>query len=77
MPTITGPVNLTIPAGTQGGQTFRLKGKGMPKRQKKGTFGDLLTTVKIRVPKQLTTEEIELYEALARLRGIESQKETI
>ncbi|KAA3660373.1 MAG: J domain-containing protein, partial [Chloroflexi bacterium] len=70
VPPITGPVNLTIPAGTQGGQTFRLKGKGMPNLQKKGTFGDLLATVKIRVPKQLTSEESELYEALAHLRGI-------
>ena len=77
VPTITGAVNLTIPAGTQGGQTFRLKGKGMPNLQKKGTFGDLLAIVKIRVPKQLTSEEIELYEALASLRGITPQKEPI
>ncbi|KAA3665299.1 MAG: hypothetical protein DWQ04_01355, partial [Chloroflexi bacterium] len=61
----------------QGGQTFRLKGKGMPSLQKKGTFGDLLATVKIRVPKQLTSEESELYEALAHLRGIATQKEPI
>ncbi len=75
VPTLTGAVNLTIPAGTQGGQTFRLKGKGMPSLQKKGTLGDLLATVKIRVPKQLTSEESELYEALAALRGIATQKE--
>ena len=77
MPTITGPVNLTIPAGTQGGQIIRLKGKGMPRLQKKDTFGDLLATVKIRVPKQLTAEETELYEALANLRGLKTLKESI
>ena len=35
IPTLTGPVQLTIPAGTQNGQTFRLKGKGMPKQRVK------------------------------------------
>ncbi len=75
VPTLTGAVNLTIPAGTQGGQTFRLKGKGMPSLEKKGAFGDLLATVKIRIPKQLTSEESELYETLAALRGIATQKE--
>ena len=76
VPTITGAVNLTIPAGTQGGQTIRLKGKGMPSLQKKGTFGDLLATVKICVPKQLTAEETELYESLANLRGVKTLKES-
>jgi len=75
MPTISGSVHLTIPAGTQGGQTFRLKGKGMPNPQKKDAFGDLLAAVKIRVPKDLTSEEMEHYEALANLRGIAIPKE--
>lgn len=75
VPTLSGSVHLTIPAGTQGGQTFRLKGKGMPGLKQKGTFGDLLTTIKIRIPKMLTPQEHELYEQLAALRGISTRTE--
>jgi curved DNA-binding protein len=76
VPTLTGSVTLTIPAGTQGGQTIRLKGKGMPRRQKE-EWGDLLATVKIRVPKELTVEEKQLYEQLAQLREQIRQTEPI
>lgn len=69
VPTLSGAVKLTIPAGTQGGQTFRLKGKGMPNLKHKNTFGDLLATVNIRVPRQLSDKERTLYEELAKLSG--------
>jgi curved DNA-binding protein len=69
VPTLTGSVKLTIPAGTQGGQTFRLKGKGMPRSKQKDTHGDLLATVNIRVPRQLGDQERTLYEELAKLSG--------
>lgn len=65
VPTLTGPVNLTIPAGTQGGQTIRLKGKGMPQLQNNEIKGDLMTQINIRIPKQLTPEERALYQQLA------------
>ena len=68
VPTMTGPVKLTVPAGTQGGRTFRLKGKGMPKLREKDQYGDLLVSVKIRIPESLSAEERELYEELGRLR---------
>ncbi|MEZ4513430.1 MAG: J domain-containing protein [Chloroflexota bacterium] len=67
VPTLTGPVKLTIPAGTQGGQTFRLKGKGMPTLKQQGDYGDLLATVNIRVPRKLGEKERALYEELAKL----------
>jgi curved DNA-binding protein len=67
VPTLTGPVSLTIPPGTQGGQTFRLKGKGMPHLRQPSHFGDLLATIQIRVPAVLSAEERALYEQLARL----------
>ena len=67
VPTLDGLVNLTIPAGTQGGQTFRLSGKGMPQLRKKDNFGDLLATIKIRVPKELSDKEKSLYEELKSL----------
>jgi DnaJ-class molecular chaperone len=47
VPTLDKPVELTIPAGTNGGRTFRLKGKGFPA---KGGHGDLLATVRIMLP---------------------------
>jgi molecular chaperone DnaJ len=45
------PVSMRIPAGTQSGRTFRVKGKGV--RRKDGTVGDLLVTVNVQVPATL------------------------
>jgi DnaJ-class molecular chaperone len=45
VPTLDGVVELKIPPGTSGGRTFRLKGKGLPKKE--GGAGDLLATVEI------------------------------
>lgn len=67
VPTMTGDVRLKIPAGTQGGQTFRLKGKGMPKLRKKGQYGDLHVMTRIQIPESLTGEEEQLYRQLANL----------
>ena len=67
VPTLTGSVKLTIPAGTQGGRTFRLKGKGMPDLRKRDVFGDLLATVRIIVPEELNVEERSLYTKLAEI----------
>ncbi len=47
VPTLDGPVELAIPAGTNSGRTFRLKGKGL--KAKAGT-GDLMATVRIMLP---------------------------
>ena len=45
------PVKLRIPAGTPNGRTFRIRGKGVPKRD--GSKGDLLVTVEVQVPSAL------------------------
>jgi molecular chaperone DnaJ len=45
------PVSLRIPAGTPSGRTFRVRGKGV--RRKDGTSGDLLVTVAVQVPQEL------------------------
>jgi len=47
VPTLDGAVELAIPAGTNAGRTFRLKGKGFPT---KDATGDLLATVRIVLP---------------------------
>jgi DnaJ-class molecular chaperone len=49
VPTLENPVEITIPAGTSSGRTFRLKGKGFPA---KGGRGDLLATVQIVLPEK-------------------------
>ncbi|MBI3948744.1 MAG: J domain-containing protein [Armatimonadetes bacterium] len=68
VPTLRGKaVRMTVPAGTQGGQTFRLGGLGMPRRTG-GGYGDLLVRVNIAVPRNLSQRERELVEELARAR---------
>ena len=61
-------VELDLPAGIQDGQSFRIPGKG---RQHKGGRGDLILTVRIEIPKNITKEQRELYE---QLREVESKK---
>ena len=67
VPTLTGEVVLTIPAGTQNGRSFRLRGKGMPRLRKSGESGDLYARVKVRLPANLTDRQQELFEELQQL----------
>ncbi|HYG72116.1 MAG TPA: molecular chaperone DnaJ [Actinomycetota bacterium] len=62
VPTLDGPVTMKIPAGTPNGKTFRLKGKGAPR---KGGRGDLLVTVNVEVPRKLSRSEKDLLRQLA------------
>jgi DnaJ-class molecular chaperone len=57
VPTLDGAVELAIPAGTNSGRTFRLKGKGL---KAKGGAGDLLATVRIVLPEGADDELKEL-----------------
>jgi curved DNA-binding protein len=68
VPTLNGNVSLKIPAGTNSGKTFRLRGKGMPDPRKPKQHGNLLATVQIQVPEKLNARERELFEELASLR---------
>lgn len=63
VPTLDGSVTLRVPAGTQNGRTFRVKGRGAPKT--KGGYGDLLATVRVVVPHALSDSERELLEKFA------------
>lgn len=60
--TLDGEVKLRVAPGTQSGQTLRLRGKGLPKN--KNERADLLAEIQVRVPKNLTDEEKELFEKL-------------
>jgi curved DNA-binding protein len=62
--TPNGNVILTIPAGTQPGQTFRLAGRGMSKLKSPQTFGDLFARVKVQLPRQLNSKQRALFEQL-------------
>ncbi|HEY6861905.1 MAG TPA: J domain-containing protein [Pseudolabrys sp.] len=57
VPTLDGAVELAIPAGTNSGRTFRLKGKGL---KAKSGAGDLLATVRIMLPERVDDEFKEL-----------------
>ena len=54
VPTLDGSVTLRVPAGTPCGRTLRVRGKGVTRRDK--TVGDLLVTVDVVVPKDLSAE---------------------
>lgn len=63
--TLAGVVKLTIPAGAQSGQRFRLKGKGLPKTATER--GDLYAELQIAVPRKLSGEEREYFEKLSKV----------
>jgi curved DNA-binding protein len=63
--TLTGSVLLNLPAGTQPGQTFRLAGQGMPNIKNPDNRGDLFVRVKLRIPRNLSPEQRELFQKLA------------
>jgi curved DNA-binding protein len=64
-----GTVVLTIPAGTQPGQSFRLTNRGMPNLRTPSTKGDLFARIKIQIPRSLTPEQRSLFEQLAQMRN--------
>jgi molecular chaperone DnaJ len=64
VPTLDGPVTLRIPPGTASGTTLRVRGRGVPSSGGKKA-GDLLVTVQVDVPKQLTDEQRAALEQLA------------
>lgn len=70
VPTFEGPAALKVPAGTQSGTVFKLKGKGMPVLNTM-TRGDLMARLKITVPQKLSAEQKKKVEELAELLGDE------
>ncbi len=63
-----GEESLAVPAGTQSGKVFRMKGKGVPHVGGRGR-GDLLVNVVVETPTHLTKEQEELLRQLASARG--------
>lgn len=65
--TLEGPVLLNIPAGSQPGQTFRLRGRGMPRLRNPKKHGDLYARLNVHLPAELSDEQRDLFEQLAKL----------
>ncbi|MDH3425390.1 MAG: DnaJ domain-containing protein [Acidimicrobiia bacterium] len=61
VPTLGDPVKVRVPAGSTTGKTFRVRGKGVSTKE---MIGDLLVTVEVAVPKDLSPEEQNLLEQL-------------
>jgi molecular chaperone DnaJ len=68
IPTLEGPVEIAIPAGTQNGQSFRLAGRGMPD-VRGGRRGDQYVVVQVVVPKDLNPEQKALLRKVGGLTG--------
>ena len=66
--TPTGKVKLSIPAGTQTDQVFRLAGRGMPYIKDPKTKGDLFVKLKVQIPKYLSSKQRELIEEASRIK---------
>lgn len=69
VPTVHGPVEMTIPAGTQTGKTFRLRGKGAP-HIRSGAVGDQHVTVKLVTPTKLNDAQKAALKDFAAASGI-------
>ena len=74
VPTLDGPVEMEIPAGTQSGETFRLENKGMPRLRGRGQ-GDLYVQVQVVTPESLNEEQREALEQFAEAGGEEIEVE--
>lgn len=74
IPTIEGEADLDIPAGTQAGEIFRLRGKGVPSLRGNGR-GDQLVVTKVVVPTKLNDRQQDLLKQLATELGGESGQE--
>ena len=69
--TYDGTIKLKLPQNTTSGQKFRISGQGI---KKNGKVGDLIVTVNIEVPQNLTEDEIRLYERLKNLSNEDVRK---
>lgn len=76
VPTLTGKVKLTIPAGTQTDKEFRMRGKGM-KSVRGGAQGDQYVKVRVLVPKKLNRKQKDLIEELQKELTIDDHKDSL
>jgi molecular chaperone DnaJ len=75
VPAVTGSVSLRLPAGTQSGQVFNLRGRGLPRVNASGV-GDLHVRVQLWTPEKLSDEESSIIRQLAALQERAPQART-
>jgi curved DNA-binding protein len=66
--TFDGKIKLSIPAGTQPDQVFRLAGRGMPHIKNPKEKGDLFVKVKVQIPKYLSSKQRELLDEVSKIK---------
>ena len=66
--TMTGKVKLSIPAGMQPEQVFRVAGRGMPHLKSPNIKGDLFVRLKVEIPRYLSSKQRELLEEASKLK---------
>ncbi len=66
--TMTGKVKLSIPAGTQPEQVFRLAKRGMPNVKNRNEKGDLFVRLKVQIPRYLSSKQRELLEEVSKIK---------
>ena len=69
VPMVAGTVNLQVPAGTQSGQVFNLRGRGLP-RINSGSAGDLHVRLQLWTPDNLGDEELSLIQRLGEMQQV-------
>jgi len=65
VPTLDGPEDIHIRPGTQPGEAYELRGRGMPHLRRPGRRGDLRVIANVIIPRQLTDEQKRLMAQLA------------
>lgn len=66
--TMTKPLRMNIPEGSDNSKTFRLKGKGMPKLKNPKEFGDMFVSLQVTLPKHLTDAEKDMFRQIRNMR---------
>ena len=69
VPMVTGTVSLQVPAGTQSGQVFNLRGRGLP-RINSSSAGDLHVRLQLWTPDNLSEDELALINRLGELQKV-------
>lgn len=75
VPTLDGDVELNIPSGASSGMKLRLRGRGLGNAADREGKGDQLVRVNIRTPKNLSQEEKNLWEQLAKVSTFKARQE--
>lgn len=75
IPTLDGGMKLKVPAGTQSGTVFKVRGKGMPSVNHSSSRGDILARLVVSVPQKLTSDQRRKLEEFADLVGEEATAE--